>query len=176
MAHKKAGSSSKNGRDSVGQRLGVKVGDGQLVHAGSIIVRQRGMTFLAGPGTGLGRDYTVFATVTGRVQFEHERRTRSASASRPPNQHSTAARRPDTADPRHQRRPPVKPDIHPKYHQAHVVCGSCHTTFTVGSTRPELHVDVCSNCHPFYTGKQTIVDTAGQVERFQKRLERSART
>ena len=63
MAHKKAGSSSKNGRDSVGQRLGVKAGDGQLVTAGSIIVRQRGMTFLAGTGTGLGRDYTVFATV-----------------------------------------------------------------------------------------------------------------
>jgi large subunit ribosomal protein L27 len=74
MAHKKAGSSSKNGRDSVGQRLGVKVGDGQLVPAGSIIVRQRGMTFVAGEGTGLGRDYTVFATVTGRVRFEHERR------------------------------------------------------------------------------------------------------
>lgn len=74
MAHKKAGSSSKNGRDSVGQRLGIKVGDGQLVPAGSIIVRQRGMTFLAGEGTGLGRDYTLFATVTGRVKFEHARR------------------------------------------------------------------------------------------------------
>ncbi|MDQ3938443.1 MAG: 50S ribosomal protein L27 [Chloroflexota bacterium] len=74
MAHKKAGSSSKNGRDSVGQRLGVKAGDGQLVPAGSIIVRQRGMTFLAGPGTDLGKDYTLFATVTGRVRFEHERR------------------------------------------------------------------------------------------------------
>jgi large subunit ribosomal protein L27 len=74
MAHKKAGSSSKNGRDSVGQRLGVKVGDGQLVPAGSIIVRQRGMTFIAGPGTGLGRDYTVFATVTGTVHFEHQTR------------------------------------------------------------------------------------------------------
>jgi large subunit ribosomal protein L27 len=74
MAHKKAGSSSKNGRDSVGQRLGVKAGDGQLVPAGSIIVRQRGMTFLAGPGTGLGKDYTLFATVTGRVKFEHQRR------------------------------------------------------------------------------------------------------
>ena len=71
MAHKKAGSSSKNGRDSVGQRLGVKVGDGQTVPAGSIIVRQRGMTFLAGTGTGLGRDYTVFATMTGKVRFEH---------------------------------------------------------------------------------------------------------
>ena len=71
MAHKKAGSSSKNGRDSVGQRLGVKAGDGQLVSAGSIIVRQRGMTFLAGPGTDLGGDYTLFATTAGRVKFEH---------------------------------------------------------------------------------------------------------
>jgi large subunit ribosomal protein L27 len=71
MAHKKAGSSSKNGRDSAGQRLGVKVGDGQLVPAGSIIVRQRGQTFLAGTGAGLGHDYTVFATVEGRVRFEH---------------------------------------------------------------------------------------------------------
>ena len=76
MAHKKAGSSSKNGRDSAGQRLGVKAGDGQLVSAGSIIVRQRGQTFLAGPGTGLGHDYTVFATLTGRVRFEHASRTK----------------------------------------------------------------------------------------------------
>ena len=76
MAHKKAGSSSKNGRDSAGQRLGVKVGDGQLVPAGSIIVRQRGMTFLAGTGTGLGHDYTVFATTTGKVRFEHSTRNK----------------------------------------------------------------------------------------------------
>jgi large subunit ribosomal protein L27 len=74
MAHKKAGGSVKNGRDSVGQRLGVKAGDGQLVTAGSIIVRQRGMTFLAGPGTGLGKDYTVFATVAGTVKFEHAKK------------------------------------------------------------------------------------------------------
>ena len=74
MAHKKAGSSSKNGRDSVGQRLGVKAGDGQLVTAGSIIVRQRGMTFISGSGTGLGKDYTVFATIPGRVRFEHQTR------------------------------------------------------------------------------------------------------
>jgi large subunit ribosomal protein L27 len=76
MAHKKAGSSSKNGRDSVGQRLGVKAGDGQLVTAGSIIVRQRGMTFAAGEGAGLGHDYTVFATVTGKVRFEHATRNK----------------------------------------------------------------------------------------------------
>jgi large subunit ribosomal protein L27 len=76
MAHKKAGGTSKNGRDSVGQRLGVKAGDGQLVHAGTIIVRQRGMTFLAGSGAGLGHDYTVFATVPGRVKFEHATRAK----------------------------------------------------------------------------------------------------
>ncbi len=69
----------------------------------------------------------------------------------------------------------MKPKIHPKVHQARVHCGSCGTEFTVGSTREELRMDVCSNCHPFYTGKQNIIDTAGQVERFQRRLERQAR-
>ena len=91
MAHKKAGSSSKNGRDSVGQRLGVKVGDGQLVPAGSIIVRQRGMTFLAGSGTGLGRDYTVFATVTGKVRFEHATRAKKRVRVEPVEVAATAA-------------------------------------------------------------------------------------
>ena len=76
MAHKKAGSSVKNGRDSAGQRLGVKAGDGQLVQSGSIIVRQRGMTFASGEGTGLGHDYTIFATVNGRVKFDHQTRTK----------------------------------------------------------------------------------------------------
>jgi large subunit ribosomal protein L27 len=76
MAHKKAGSSSKNGRDSVGQRLGVKRGDGQFVTAGSIIVRQRGMTFKAGENAGLGHDYTIFAKIDGNVRFEHETRSK----------------------------------------------------------------------------------------------------
>jgi large subunit ribosomal protein L27 len=71
MAHKKAGSSSKNGRDSVGQRLGVKRGDGQLVNAGTIIVRQRGSTFHPGENVGMGKDYTLFATATGTVKFSH---------------------------------------------------------------------------------------------------------
>jgi large subunit ribosomal protein L27 len=74
MAHKKAGSSSKNGRDSVGQRLGVKRGDGQAVNAGTIIVRQRGSTFNPGDNVGMGRDYTLFATATGKVRFSHESR------------------------------------------------------------------------------------------------------
>lgn len=74
MAHKKAGGSVKNGRDSVGQRLGVKAGDGQTVTAGAIIVRQRGMTFLAGPGTDLGGDYTLFATTAGKVKFEYAKK------------------------------------------------------------------------------------------------------
>jgi large subunit ribosomal protein L27 len=76
MAHKKAGSSSKNGRDSAGKRLGVKRGDGQLVMAGTIIVRQRGSTFHPGPNVGMGRDYTLFATAEGRVRFTHETRAK----------------------------------------------------------------------------------------------------
>jgi large subunit ribosomal protein L27 len=76
MAHKKAGSSSKNGRDSAGKRLGVKRGDGQLVMAGTIIVRQRGSTFHPGANVGMGRDYTLFATSEGRVRFTHETRDR----------------------------------------------------------------------------------------------------
>jgi large subunit ribosomal protein L27 len=74
MAHKKAGSSSKNGRDSDGQRLGVKRGDGQQVNAGTIIVRQRGSTFDPGENVGMGRDYTLFATATGTVKFSHRTR------------------------------------------------------------------------------------------------------
>ena len=74
MAHKKAGSSSRNGRDSAGKRLGVKRGDGQQVNAGTIIVRQRGSTFHPGPNVGMGHDYTLFATADGRVKFEHQTR------------------------------------------------------------------------------------------------------
>jgi large subunit ribosomal protein L27 len=76
MAHKKAGSSSRNGRDSVGQRLGVKRGDGQQVLAGTIILRQRGSTFHPGENVGMGRDYTLFATADGKVKFSHETRDR----------------------------------------------------------------------------------------------------
>ena len=63
----------------------------------------------------------------------------------------------------------MKPDIHPKYYEAKVHCGSCGTEWTVGSTRPELRVDVCSNCHPFFTGKQKLMDTAGRIEKFKTR-------
>jgi large subunit ribosomal protein L27 len=70
MAHKKGGGSSRNGRDSKGQRLGVKAFGGEFVTAGSIIVRQRGTKFRPGENVGLGRDYTIFATVDGTVQFE----------------------------------------------------------------------------------------------------------
>ncbi len=64
----------------------------------------------------------------------------------------------------------MKEKIHPKYYpEARVIC-SCGNTWTTGSTSPELRTDVCSNCHPFYTGEQRIVDTAGQVDRFMKRL------
>lgn len=70
MAHKKAGGSSRNGRDSAAQRLGVKKFGGQRVLAGNIIVRQRGNSFHAGRNVGTGRDYTLFATAAGKVLFE----------------------------------------------------------------------------------------------------------
>ncbi|HWU85215.1 MAG TPA: 50S ribosomal protein L27 [Rhodocyclaceae bacterium] len=69
MAHKKAGGSSRNGRDSESKRLGVKAFGGQLVPAGSIIVRQRGTRFHAGDGVGMGVDHTLFAKIEGTVQF-----------------------------------------------------------------------------------------------------------
>lgn len=69
MAHKKAGGSSRNGRDSPGQRLGVKRFGGQEVPAGSILVRQRGTKFYPGVNVGIGRDHTLFATADGRVRF-----------------------------------------------------------------------------------------------------------
>ena len=69
MAHKKAGGSSRNGRDSAGRRLGVKLYGGQAAIAGNIIVRQRGTKFWPGEGVGMGKDHTIFATVDGAVQF-----------------------------------------------------------------------------------------------------------
>lgn len=69
MAHKKAGGSSRNGRDSESKRLGVKRYGGQVVSAGSIIVRQRGTQFHPGENVGIGKDHTLFAKITGAVQF-----------------------------------------------------------------------------------------------------------
>lgn len=74
MAHKKAGGSSRNGRDSNPNYLGVKRYGGELVQAGSIIVRQRGSSFHPGQGAGMGRDYTIYATVTGHIYFKQQGR------------------------------------------------------------------------------------------------------
>jgi large subunit ribosomal protein L27 len=73
MAHKKAGGSSRNGRDSAGRRLGVKVYGGQFASAGSIIVRQRGTKYRPGNNVGLGRDHTIFALIDGAVRFSMDR-------------------------------------------------------------------------------------------------------
>lgn len=63
----------------------------------------------------------------------------------------------------------MKKDIHPTYHSdAKVIC-ACGNTFTIGSSNPELHVEICSACHPFFTGKQKVLDSAGRVDRFKKR-------
>ncbi len=76
MAHKKGMGSTRNGRDSAGQRLGIKRGDGQAVLAGTILVRQRGTPIKAGLNVGVGRDHTLFALVDGQVRFEQATKER----------------------------------------------------------------------------------------------------
>lgn len=63
----------------------------------------------------------------------------------------------------------MKKDIHPNYYQANISC-ACGNTFTVGSTKEHLEIEICSKCHPFYTGGSKLVDTAGRVEKFKQRL------
>jgi large subunit ribosomal protein L31 len=69
----------------------------------------------------------------------------------------------------------MKTDTHPKYFaEATVTCNGCNRTYTVGSTKEQITVELCSNCHPFYTGKQKLVDTAGRVDRFRARAAKQA--
>jgi len=68
----------------------------------------------------------------------------------------------------------MKQDIHPKYYEKARVKCACGHTFEVGSTKENIEVEICGNCHPFYTGKEKLVDTAGRVERFKKIVEKSA--
>ncbi len=67
----------------------------------------------------------------------------------------------------------MKPEIHPQYQQVPVHC-ACGETWTTGSTRKDLRVDICSKCHPFFTGKQKLLDTAGRIDRFQQRYAKKA--
>jgi large subunit ribosomal protein L27 len=84
MAHKKAGGSSRNGRDSGGQRLGVKCFGGETVVSGNIIVRQRGTTYHPGTNVGIGKDHTIFATVDGTVRFKRSTGGRTFVSVEPP--------------------------------------------------------------------------------------------
>jgi large subunit ribosomal protein L27 len=84
MAHKKAGGSSRNGRDTEGRRLGIKKFGGEAVLAGTIIVRQRGTKWHPGRNVGLGRDHTIFALIDGRVQFARKSRDRVHVSVQPP--------------------------------------------------------------------------------------------
>ena len=77
MAHKKAGGSSRNGRDTAGRRLGIKMFGGQSVTAGNIIARQRGTTWHAGSNVGMGKDHTLFALINGRVAFNTKAKGRT---------------------------------------------------------------------------------------------------
>ncbi len=85
MAHKKAGGSSRNGRDSAGRRLGLKKFGGEAVIPGNIIVRQRGTKYHPGTNVGIGRDHTIFATVEGRVTFARKARDRVFVSVTPPD-------------------------------------------------------------------------------------------
>ena len=76
MAHKKGAGSTKNGRDSIAKRLGIKVYGNQAIKAGGIIVRQRGLTFKPGKGVSVGKDYTIFAVQDGTVQFQSAKNTK----------------------------------------------------------------------------------------------------
>ncbi len=76
MAHKKAGGSSRNGRDSEGRRLGVKLFGGELAVPGNILIRQRGTKYHPGANVGMGRDHTIFATVEGQVTFQRKEKDR----------------------------------------------------------------------------------------------------
>jgi large subunit ribosomal protein L31 len=67
----------------------------------------------------------------------------------------------------------MKANIHPTYHTGVQVTCACGNKFTTGSTKDNIHVEICSNCHPFYTGKQKLIDTAGTVDKFKKRAQRS---
>ncbi len=97
MAHKKGGGSSTNGRDSQGQRLGIKRHAGQLVHAGTILVRQRGTRHKPGLNVGRGKDDTLFARVTGVVRFEDKGRSGRYISVLPAGQPKTASPEPSPA-------------------------------------------------------------------------------
>jgi len=90
MAHKKAGGSSRNGRDSESKRLGVKSYGGELINAGTIIVRQRGTEFHAGDNVGMGKDHTLFALKTGKVVFAIKGATRNRTISIDPGVQAAA--------------------------------------------------------------------------------------
>ena len=68
----------------------------------------------------------------------------------------------------------MKTDIHPVYYKNAVVTCSCGNSFTVGATKAEIHVEICSKCHPFYTGEKKLIDTAGRVEKFRTRRSKAA--
>lgn len=68
----------------------------------------------------------------------------------------------------------MKQDVHPAYHHDAKVACSCGNTFVTGSTLPSIQIEICSNCHPFYTGQQKLIDTAGRVDKFQERMAKQA--
>ena len=153
MAHKKGAGSTRNGRDSNAKRLGVKRYGGEYVIPGNIIVRQRGTKLKPGNNVGLGKDYTIYALIEGKVTFETKLGRKHVSVY-PCGGGS------------------MKSDLHPKWYPDAKVKVNGEVIMTVGATKPELNVEIWSGTHPFYTGQQRLLDTEGQVDRFLRRLQR----
>ena len=70
----------------------------------------------------------------------------------------------------------MKKNIHPQYHQNAEIKCACGASFVIGSTKPEIHTEICSHCHPFYTGKEKLIDTTGRVEKFKARVAKAKTT
>ena len=178
----------------------MKRSDGQFVRAGTIVVRQRGTQFWVGQNVGIGKDHTIYAKIDGVVRFEPVNRAKRRISVYPPDVYPVGgnagllkpayesvvfaeasrgrlapAASHFNADSVTELLLTMKPGIHPNYVESTVTC-ACGNTFTTRSTKPPLRTDLCNVCHPFYTGEQRIVDTAGQVERFMRRVEMAAAT
>ena len=155
MAHKKGGGSTRNGRDSNAKRLGVKRYDTEPGQCG---VHHRPAARNEDPPgqqrwAGQGPHHLRADSRNGQVRV------------RPPR--PEARQRLSKSREIHNR---MKPNIHPEYYpEAQVIC-SCGKTYTTGSTKPTLRVELCNQCHPFFTGEQRIVDTEGRVERLKRRF------
>ena len=156
MAHKKAGGSSRNGRNSPGQRLGVKKVGGERVIAGNIIMRQRGTKIMPGRNVGMGKDHTLYSLIDGAVKFEWGLEGEAARQRLPPG--GRIGRRHEEGH---------SPNFLPRRRGHLLLAATCSPRAPPG--RP-CGWSFATSAIPSYTGEQRIVDTEGRVERLRRRF------